>query len=97
MPADLPVVSTVPVTILEAEHGTVVASSRSASADTEVTLTVESETGYQLNKNGKAVPLEKKSEDQYAFEMPEGNVTVSAAFVEKSAMPFTAVKTGDWW
>ena len=39
----------------------------------------------------------KVSENEYTFTMPEGNVTVTATFVEKNATPFTDVKTTDWW
>ncbi len=71
------------ITIEDAAHGTVTASAEQAVAGTTITLTVEPETGFQLEKltvtqeGGKAVTVTDNT-----FVMPEGNVTVKATFVQ---------------
>ena len=91
------------VTVNSTENGTVTASPSSANKGDKVTLTVAPAEGYELgtltakDANGNTVALTKVSDTEYTFVMPEGNVTVSATFVEKNATPFTDVKTADWW
>lgn len=71
------------ITIEDAAHGTVTASAEQAVAGTTITLTVEPETGFQLEKltvtqeGGKAVAVTDNT-----FVMPEGSVTVKATFVQ---------------
>ena len=91
------------VTVNSTENGTVTASPSSANKGDKVTLTVAPAEGYELgtltakDANGNTVALTKVSDTEYTFVVPEGNVTVSATFVEKNATPFTDVKTADWW
>lgn len=91
------------VTVNSTENGTVTASPSSANKGDKVTLTVAPAEGYELgtltakDAKGNTVALTKVSDTEYTFVMPEGNVTVSATFVEKNATPFTDVKTADWW
>lgn len=91
------------VTLSETENGTVIASPSNATKGDKVTLTVSPEEGYELGTlnvedvKGNTVALTKASDTEYTFVMPDGNVTVSAAFVEKNVTPFTDVKTADWW
>ena len=91
------------VTVNSTENGTVTASPSSANKGDKVTLTVAPAVGYELgtltakDAKGNTVALTKVSDTEYTFVMPEGNVTVSATFVEKNATPFTDVKTADWW
>lgn len=91
------------VSVGTAENGTVTASPTNAKEGDKVTLTVAPDEGYELgaltvkDASGKTVSTTKVSENEYTFTMPEGNVTVTATFVEKNATPFTDVKTTDWW
>ena len=91
------------VSVGTAENGTVTASPTNAKEGDKVTLTVAPAEGYELgaltvkDASGKTVSTTKVSENEYTFTMPEGNVTVTATFVEKNATPFTDVKTTDWW
>lgn len=91
------------VTVSATQNGTVTASPSSANKGDKVTLTVAPAEGYELgtltvkDASGKTVSTTKVSENEYTFTMPEGNVTVTATFVEKNATPFTDVKTTDWW
>lgn len=91
------------VSVGTAENGTVTASPTNAKEGDKVTLTVAPAEGYELgaltvkDASGKTVSTTKVSENKYTFTMPEGNVTVTATFVEKNATPFTDVKTADWW
>ena len=91
------------VTVSATQNGTVTASPNSANKGDKVTLTVAPAEGYELgtltakDAKGNTVALTKVSDTEYTFVMPEGNVTVSATFVEKNATPFTDVKTADWW
>ncbi len=91
------------VTVSATQNGTVTASPSSANKGDKVTLTVAPAEGYELgtltakDAKGNTVALTKVSDTEYTFVMPEGNVTVSATFVEKNATPFTDVKTADWW
>lgn len=95
--------TTYTVTVGTATNGTVTANPTSAAKGDKVTLTVAPAEGYELgtltvkDASGNTVSTTKVSDTEYTFVMPEGNVTVSATFVEKNATPFTDVKTGDWF
>lgn len=91
------------VTVGTMTNGTVTVNPTSAAKGDKVTLTVAPAEGYELSTltvkdaSGNTVSTTKVSDTEYSFVMPEGNVTVSATFVEKNATPFTDVKTGDWF
>ena len=82
------------VTVVTSQHGTVTASKESALEGEEVTLTVTSDTGYELTA------LEVKDENNSditvtdnKFVMPSSDVTVSAVFTVKK---YTVIwKNGD--
>lgn len=72
------------ITVEEAEHGTVTASSKTAKEGETITVTVQPAGGYELDaltvmQGDKAVDT-KSADDRYTFVMPAGDVTVSAAF-----------------
>lgn len=72
------------ITVEEAEHGTVTASSKTAKEGETITVTVQPAGGYELDaltvmQGDKAVDT-KSADDGYTFVMPAGDVTVSAAF-----------------
>ena len=81
--------------------------SRADKGDT-VTITVKPNNGYELDelfvtdKNGGTVKITSKGEGKCTFTMPASKVTVEASFVktgetDPSTLPFTDVKTGDWY
>lgn len=87
------------ITVEEAEHGTVTASSKTAKEGDTITVTVQPDSGYELDtltvmQDNEAVAIESV-DDGYTFVMPAGNVTVSAVFrtVESSGelLPPTTV------
>ena len=82
------------------EGGTVTANLNSATAGTEITLTVKTKEGYELqsltvgDKDVKA----SVANNQYKFKMPANNVTVSATFKQKQVGPSegeTEIKPGE--
>ena len=69
------------ITIAESENGTVEADKETAEADEEVTLTIKPDEGYELDQlsvmcGNDAVEVSENN----TFNMPAGNVTVSATF-----------------
>ena len=95
------------ITLDIGSHGTVKASSKTASRGTTVTLTVTPDAGYELDKlaaedeNGGEITLRSQRENVYTFRMPGEDVTVRASFVkaqeEVSGLPFQDVDEGDWY
>ena len=78
------------VTVTAAEHGSVTADPLTAAAGENVTLTVPAEAGYELESltavcGNQTIPLSLQADGTYAFSMPAGAVTVSAAFREKGS------------
>ena len=78
------------VTVTAAEHGSVTADPLTAAAGENVTLTVTAEAGYELESltavcGNQTIPLSLQADGTYAFSMPAGAVTVSAAFREKGS------------
>ena len=75
------------VTASESENGTVTLDRDYAYVNTLVSFTVTPDDGYELEKltvideNGRGVALTDLGNGTYSFRMPNGNVTVSAAFV----------------
>lgn len=98
-------VTTYAITIQNSKNGGVTASHKSAAKDTAVTLTVTPDKGYVLDtltvldSKDKAVKLTQKN-GKYTFTMPNGKVTVSAAFkaaAPASENPFTDVPSGAYY
>ena len=100
------VVTTWPITVKSAAGGKVTASPTRAAAGDTVTLTVQPEDGYQLEKltasdrSGKTLTLADKGEGKYTFTMPSSAVTVTAAFQGGETavtLPFTDVAADSWY
>ena len=88
------------------EGGSVRVSPTRASRGQTVTITVDPDDGYELDRlvvrdaDGDRIDLERKSDTKYTFEMPRGKVTVEATFTEieeEDAIPFRDVDTDDWF
>ena len=85
--------------------GTVTASPTRAAKGATVTLTVRADEGFQLDgltvtdSKGGTVKLTDKGSGTYTFTMPASKVTVQATFTQNQSgtLPFTDVKTGDWF
>ena len=100
-------ITTYPITVKDAENGTVTCYAHGAAKDAEVTLHVKADVGYQLasltvtDADGNARAVTKVDEKTYTFVMPACAVTVEAVFapttVEPSGLPFTDVSTSDWF
>lgn len=93
------------ITAEDTENGSITVSPSRASSGSTVTITVDPDSGYELDeltvldKNGKEVKLTKKSDSKYTFKMPSGKVTVEATFAEIEAFenPFTDVAEGAYY
>ena len=94
------------ITIGDMENGTVTANPTAAKAGATVTLTPVPDEGYALStltvtdRFGNAVRVTENSDGTYTFTMPNGQVTVTATFVETEepvAEPFIDVAEGDWF
>lgn len=97
------------ITVEDTDHGSIRVSPSRASRGDTVTITVDPDTGYELDtlivrdSNGDRIDVERQSDTRYTFEMPSRRVTVEATFVEiteepvPSGLPFTDVHTGDWF
>ncbi len=76
-------------TVSDMKHGTIAISETEAAADTKIILTPQAEKGYELKRitvtgeNGETVTLTERENGTFAFRMPEGDVTIEAAFVQK--------------
>ena len=88
--------STYKLTVLDSEHGTVIADKTFPEEGAKVTLTVTPDEGYELdtitatNAKGNEVKLTKNEDGTYTFKQPDSKVTVTATFkeVKKSAQTF---------
>lgn len=100
---NLPDAMSYPVVVEPSEHGSVTASSDWAVVDSEVTLTVTPDEGWRLGSlsavgpDGAQLALRSLGGGKYAFTMPGGKVTVSAAFVRGEGLGFTDVAPGAWY
>ncbi len=83
-------------------HGKLTVSSSYATKGTTVTVTVTPDKGYVLSdltvtdKNGNALTLNDKGNGKYTFVMPDGAVTVKAAFGPES-LPFTDISVDAYY
>ena len=93
------------VSVEDTDNGSIRVSPSRASRGQTVTITVDPDEGYVLDRlvvrdsDGDRIDLERKSATKYTFEMPRGKVTVEATFVEgeeENVLPFRDVDTDDW-
>ena len=94
------------ITVEQPDHGTVTVTPNRATQGTTVTITATPDQGYQVNavtvtdRFGDAVRVTENSDGTYTFTMPNGQVTITATFVETKAPvdePFLDVNEGDWF
>ena len=94
------------IDIPDFEGGTVTADPAAAKAGATVTLTATPDEGYAVgtitvtDRFGDAVKVTENADGTYTFTMPNGQVTVTATFVETEAPvdePFVDVAEGDWF
>ena len=94
------------ITVEQPDHGTVTVTPNRATQGTTVTITATPDQGYQVNavtvtdRFGDAVRVTENSDGTYTFTMPNGQVTITATFVETEAPvgePFLDVNEGDWF
>ncbi len=94
------------ITVEQPDHGTVTVTPNRATQGTTVTITATPDRGYQVNavtvtdRFGDAVRVTENSDGTYTFTMPNGQVTITATFVETEAPvgePFLDVNEGDWF
>ena len=94
------------VNVNAATNGTVAADKKTASKGTTVTVTASPSKGYVVDavkvvdKDGKDVAVTEK-DGKYVFTMPGSAVTVTGTFKAETpapvALPFTDVKSGNWF
>ena len=87
--------------------GDVIVRPTSASKDTRVTITVDPDSGYKVDKlivtddNGNELTVTQRSENTYTFQMPRSRVTVEAAFTliteGVQPLPFSDVVEESWY
>ena len=95
------------IDIPAAEGGTVTADPAAAKAGAKVTLTATPDEGYAVgtitvtDRFGDAVKVTENADGTYTFTMPNGQVTVTATFVQVEepapAEPFPDVDENDWF
>lgn len=96
--------TTYAVNVNAATNGAVAADKKTASKGTTVTVTASPSKGYVVDgvkvvdKDGKDVAVTGK-DGKYVFTMPGSAVTVTGSFKAETpvALPFTDVKSGDWF
>lgn len=98
--------TTYAVNVNAATNGAVAADKKTASKGTTVTVTASPSKGYVVDavkvvdKDGKDVAVTGK-DGKYVFTMPASAVTVTGSFKAETpapaALPFTDVKSGDWF
>lgn len=96
--------TTYAVNVNAATNGAVAADKKTASKGTTVTVTASPSKGYVVDavkvvdKDGKDVAVTEK-DGKYVFTMPGSAVTVTGTFKAETpvALPFTDVKSGDWF
>ena len=93
------------IAVEDTKNGDITVSPSRASSGSTVTITVDPDSGYELDeltvldKNGKEIKLTRKSDSKYTFKMPSGKVTIEATFAEIEAFenPFTDVAEGAYY
>lgn len=104
VPGKLTIGLTYPITVSEAEGGTVTADMPQAPAGATVTLTIQPEEGFALDilkveSGSTVIQTAEAGEGKHTFTMPDGGVLVTPVFVPEvpEELPFTDVKEGDWF
>ena len=94
------------ITVEQPDHGTVTVTPNRATQGAAVTITATPDRGYQVNavtvtdRFGDAVQVTENADGTYTFPMPNGQVTITATFVETEAPvgePFLDVNESDWF
>lgn len=91
------------ITVEKPTNGTLTVDRTTAAEGDSVTVTATPGKGYVLDRltvetdKGGTVRTTQKSGDRHSFTMPARAVTVSASFRTAEQLPFTDVRTGDWW
>ena len=93
------------ITVDAGRHGDVTVRPSRAEQGETVTITVEPDTGYELDElivtdsDGDEISVRSRGNGRYTFEMPRGRVTVEATFVavEDSGLPFLDVASDAWY
>ena len=89
------------ITAGNSAHGSVSVSPKSASKGTKVTLTIQPDSGYELDSlvvkdtKGNAVKLTKESNTKDTFTMPNSKVTIDATFTEIEQQPSSQIRFTD--
>ena len=94
------------ITVEQPDHGTVTVTPNRATQGTTVTITATPRPGVPGERRHRHRPLRRRrgvtenSDGTYTFTMPNGQVTITATFVETEAPvgePFLDVNEGDWF
>ena len=94
------------VSVEDTDNGSIRVSPSRASRGQTVTITVDPDEGYVLDRlivrdsDGDRIDVERQSDTRYTFEMPRGAVTIEATFVEgeeENVLPFRDVDVDDWF
>ena len=94
------------ITVEQPDHGTVTVTPNRATQGAAVTITATPDRGYQVNavtvtdRFGDAVQVTENADGTYTFTMPNGQVTITATFVETEEPvdePFLDVNESDWF
>ena len=86
-------VSTYPVSVTMPKNGKVSVDPRNAAKGAAVTVTVTPDSGYEMDKltvtdaSGKTISTTDKGNGKFTFTMPNGKVSVSAAFKQTTVTP----------
>lgn len=86
-------ISTSPVSVTTPKNGKVSVDPRNAAKGAAVTVTVTPDSGYEMDKltvtdaSGKTISTTDKGNGKFTFTMPNGKVSVSAAFKQTTVTP----------
>ncbi len=98
-----PAPSTYSVKVEEVENAEVELSATSATAGTEITVTVTPDENYHVSgvtvtaANGAAVAVTDNKDGTYTFTMPASNVTVAAEVYECPSLAFPDIDLTEWY
>lgn len=104
VPGKLIIGETYPITVNQAEGGTVTGDMTQAPEGAVVTLTVQPEEGFILDtikveSGSTVIQTTEAGEGKFTFTMPSGGVMVTPTFAEEvpQEMPFTDIMETDWF
>lgn len=100
--------STYVISVGSVAHGSVVVSATRARRNSEITVTVKPDAGYELgslvvaDSKNQSVEVTETGDGVYTFVMPASRVVITAAFREITqeegpTLPFQDVSTSDWF